>query len=131
MSSEDVSDIMMESLVLSIALVERFEIMEENKLTAFKAKQSIKASTKFLQNYIDKVFDVTGETDDVKQHMKSGASHLIEIGNRVERSLKVQNLANLENRKEDLKKILSLAPLIGIQQDELFNRIVKSGILEY
>lgn len=131
LTSDQLNDIMIESLVLSMALIERFEIMEEHGLVAHKAKQSTKNSAKFLQIYVDKVFDVSGETEDVKNHMKKGASHISELGLRLERSLKTNNLLTSLDRRVDLKKILNLAPLLQIQKIELENKIIDSGILEY
>lgn len=131
MKQEDISDIMIQSLVLSLALIERFEIMQENGLVAQRAKQSIKTSAKFLEIYVDKVFDVSGEDEETKQHMKKGATHLAELRLRLEKGLKTENLMNISDRKEGLKKLINLAPLLQIQKDELYTKIRDSGIIDY
>lgn len=131
LTSDQLNYIMIESLVLSTALIERFEMMEENGLVAHKAKQSTKSASKFLQIYVDKVFDVSGESEDTKSHMKKGASHISELGLRMEKSLKTNNLSPLSDRIADLKKIINLAPLLEIQKEHLQSKIIDSGILEY
>jgi hypothetical protein len=51
LTSQELSDVMMQSVALSTILAEKFEIMTENNLVIHKAKQSLKTTTGFLSNY--------------------------------------------------------------------------------
>jgi hypothetical protein len=128
LSSEELSDIMIESLVLATMLIERFQIMEENKLLALKAKQSVKGSIPHLENYVNKVFAVKSED---AEHMKKGATYVMEIINRVDRSLKTTNLTTISDRKTYLQEFINDTALFPAQKKDLYEKIRDSGIIEY
>jgi hypothetical protein len=128
LSSEELSDIMIESLVLATMLIERFQIMEENKLLALKAKQSVKGSIPHLEHYVNKVFAV--ESEDA-EHMKKGATYVMEIINRVDRSLKTTNLTTISDRKTYLQEFINDTALFPAQKKDLYEKIRDSGIIEY
>jgi hypothetical protein len=120
LSSEELSDIMIESLVLATMLIERFQIMEENKLLALKAKQSVKGSIPHLENYVNKVFAVKSED---AEHMKKGATY--------DRSLKTTNLTTISDRKTYLQEFINDTALFPAQKKDLYEKIRDSGIIEY
>jgi hypothetical protein len=45
--------------------------MTENNLVIHKAKQSLKTTTGFLNNYVDKVFQVDDAESEEGQHMEN------------------------------------------------------------
>jgi len=128
LTSEELSDVMIESLVLASMLIQRFEIMEENKLLAHKAKQSVKNSIPHIENYVNKIFTINSED---AEHMKKGASYVLELMNRIEVTLKTTNLLTISDRKESLKRYIDDTILFPSQKIELYEKIRDSGILEY
>lgn len=128
LTSAELSDVMIESLVLAVMLSQRFEIMEENKLLALKAKQSVKNSIPHLQNYVDKVFAVNSLD---AEHMKKGATYVSELIGRVDKTFETDNLLTISDRKEALLKYINDTTLFASQKTELYERIRDSGIIDY
>ena len=105
LTSDELSDVMIDSLVLSNMLVEKFEIMEENKLVAHKAKQSVKNAAEHLNNYINKVFNSsTNEEED--KHFRTASNIILIKQERVEKVLADKEILIIDDRKEILKDIL-------------------------
>ena len=125
LSSEDLSDIMIQSLALSTLLLEKFEIMTENNLVITKAKQTVKACIPFLSNYVDKVF-ANFEKDEI-EHITKSASYVSEIMLRAEKAITVKNLLTISDRKSILKEILKK----NLLNESIYNQIVDSEILNY
>lgn len=124
LSSEDLSDIMIQSLALSTLLLEKFEIMTENGLVITKAKQTVKACIPFLSNYVDKVF-ANFEKDEI-EHITKSASYVSELIMRANTAINVKNLLTISDRKEMLLEILSKN-----NRETLYDDITDSGILNY
>ena len=55
LTSEELSDVVIESLSLSVALLERFETMKANGLLVQKAKQSLNTMIPHLEEYVSKL----------------------------------------------------------------------------
>jgi len=129
LNSQELSDIVIESLVLASALLERFETMHENGLFVQKAKQSIKGAIPHLENYIEKL--ILAKKADEVEHFKKGATVIHELSTRVEKALKTENILDISNRKEYLKAFIEETALFPVQKTELYEKIRDSGILEY
>ena len=127
LTSEELSDVVIESLALSVALLERFEIMEENHLLALRAKQCLKNTIPHIEAYVNKLIAVRHE--DEAEHFKKGATVIAELSNRIETAVKTRNIMDISTRQDVLKDILSKnpAPIMDIIYDE----ILKSEILNY
>jgi hypothetical protein len=131
LTSQELSDIMLQSVALSTILAEKFEIMTENNLVIHKAKQSLKTTTGFLNNYVDKVFQVDDAESEEGQHMKTGASYIAELTNRIETSLTTENLLSISDRKTLLLKIVDSTLLEATDKHLLYEQIRDSGIIDY
>jgi hypothetical protein len=129
LTSEELSDVVIESLALSVALRERFEIMDENGLFTMRAKQALKNVIPHIEEYVNKLIAVRHE--DEIEHFKKGATVITEISNRIEVAVKSDNILDISTRKRYLKDIIGTTALFPIQQDELYEAIRDSGILEY
>lgn len=131
LSQQELSDVMLQSVALSSLLIDKFEILGENKLVMHRAKQSLKTTFALLTVYVDKVFNVEGQDLDTINHMKSGASHVSELSSRIEIALKAENLLSIDKRKDILSEIIWAAPLLEIQRQELYVKLRDSGIIDY
>jgi hypothetical protein len=129
LTSEELSDIVIESLALSVTLLERFETMDENGLLTLRAKQSLKNIIPHLEGYVSKLIAVRHE--DEIEHFKKGATVIAELSNRVEKALKSENILDISTRKRWLKELIDTTALFPAQKDELYEAIRDSGILEY
>ena len=129
LSSEDLSDIMIQSLALSTLLLEKFEIMTENGLVITKAKQTVKACIPFLENYVNKVF--ANFDKDELEHITKSASYVSEIMLRAEKAITVKNLLTISDRKEILLNILIKSSDNVLKYPELYKEIINSEILNY
>ena len=125
LSEEDLSDIMIQSLALSILTLEKYEIMIENGLVIQKAKQTVKACIPFLNDYANKVF--SNYSEDEKEHQLKGANYVSELINRIEKALTVENLLTISDRQDKLKQILN----DNIINESIYNQIINSEILNY
>lgn len=124
LSSEELSDIMIQSLALSTLLLEKFEIMTENGLVITKAKQTVKNCIPFLSQYVDKVF-ANFDKDEI-QHITKSASYVSELITRANTAISVENLLTISDRKEILLNILRKE-----NRETLYDDIVDSRILNY
>jgi len=129
LTSEELSDTAIESLSLSVSLLERFETMQENGLFVTRAKQSLKTTMGFLEAYVEKVLIPASE--DEEEHFKRGATVITEMSNRVETALKVENILDISTRKRYLRDFIDTTALFPAQKDELYETIRDSGILNY
>lgn len=129
LTSEELSDVVIESLALSVALLERYEVMDENKLFALKAKQSLKNVIPHIESYVDKL--IKAHSDDEVDHMKKGATVISELSMRVENALQGRNVLDISSRKKYLREIIDTTVLFPAQKDELYEAIRDSGILDY
>lgn len=129
--SKNLESVLIHSLVLSTALVEKFEIMEQNNLVAQRAKQSIKNSIKFLENYVNNVFNTSDDSEETKRGMKAGSTHIAELQLRVEKSLSTSNLLNISDRKKILLQLVDETVLFPNQKIQLYEKIRDSGIIDY
>jgi len=129
LTSEELSDIVIESLALSVTLLERFETMDENGLLTLRAKQSLKNIIPHLEGYVSKLIAVRHE--DEIEHFKKGATVIAELSNRVEKALNSENILDISTRKRWLKELIDTTALFPAQKDELYEAIRDSGILEY
>lgn len=129
LSSQQLSDVIIESLSLSVALLDRFETMKENGLLVQKAKQSLNTIIPHLENYVAKL--ITPKEDDEVDHMRKGATVVSELILRIENALQGTNVLDISSRKEILKEIVQETALFPLQKDELYASIRDSGILEY
>ena len=128
-TSDELNDIVIESLALSVILLEKLETMHENGLFVTKAKQSLKNTIPHIENYTNKLLSNRNEED--AEHFKRGATVVTELSNRIETALKVNNILDISTRKKYLKELIQNTVLFPIQQEELYNGIRDSGILNY
>jgi hypothetical protein len=129
LTSEELSDVVIESLTLSVALLERFEIMEENKLFAFKAKQALNNIIPHIERYVDTL--IKANSEDEVEHMKKGATVISELSLRIENALQGRNVLDISSRKKYLKDFIEETALFPAQKTELYEKIRNSGILDY
>ena len=129
LTSEELSDVVIESLALSVILLERFETMDQNGLFTQRAKQSLRQTLPHIEAYVSKL--ITVSADDEVEHFKKGATVIAELSNRIERSLKAEHILDISTRKKYLKEMIQLTALFPAQQEELYDAIRDSGILNY
>lgn len=129
LTSEQLSDVVIESLALSVILLERFETMDQNGLFTQRAKQSLRQTLPHIEAYVSKLITVNAE--DEVEHFKKGATVIAELSNRIERSLKAEHILDISTRKKYLKEMIQLTALFPAQQEELYDAIRDSGILNY
>ena len=129
LTSEQLSDVVIESLALAVTLLERFETMDENGLFTQRAKQSLRQTLPHIEAYVSKL--ITVNADDEVEHFKKGATVIAELSSRVERALKADNIIDISTRKRWLRDFIGTTVLFPKQQDELYEAIRDSGILEY
>lgn len=129
LTSDELNDVVIESLALSVALLERFETMDENKLLALRAKQCLKNTIPHIEGYVSKLISVRDEED--AEHFKRGATVIAEMSNRIERALELNNILDISTRKKYLEEIIDATVLFPPQKKELYEAIRDSGILEY
>jgi chaperonin GroEL (HSP60 family) len=129
LNSQELSDVVIESLVLASALLERFETMDQNGLFVQRAKQSIRVAIPHIEQYISKL--ITPHLDDEIDHFKRGATVVHELSSRVEKALGMDNILDISNRKQYLKEFIEETALFPIQKTELYEKIRDSGILNY
>lgn len=129
LNSQQLSDVVIESLSLSVALLDRFETMKENGLLVQKAKQSLNIVLPHLEEYVSKL--ILPKEIDEEDHMKKGATVVSELCLRIENALQGTNVLDISSRKEILKEIVQKTVLFPSQKDELYESIRDSGILDY
>jgi hypothetical protein len=127
--SEELSDTVIESLSLSVALLERFETMNKNGLLVQKAKQSLNIVIPHIEEYVNKL--ITPKEEDEIEHMKKGATVVSELSMRIENALKGTNILDISSRKEILQEIVNDTTLTKPKKRILYETIRDSGILEY
>ena len=127
--SEELSDVVIESLVLASALLERFETMDQNGLFVQRAKQSVRTALPHIEEYVSKM--IKPKHEDEVEHFKKGATAITELSNRVEKALGMENILDISNRKKYLKAFIDETVLFPAQQTELYEKIRDSGILNY
>ena len=129
LTSEQLSDVVIESLALSVTLLERFETMDQNGLFTQRAKQSLRQMLPHIEGYVNKL--ITVNADDEVEHFKKGATVIAELSNRIERSLKAEHILDISTRKKYLKEMIETTALFPAQKEELYDAIRDSGILNY
>ena len=129
LTSEELSDVVIESLALSVTLLERFETMDQNGLFTQRAKQSLRQTLPHIEAYVSKL--ITVNADDEIEHFKKGATVIAELSNRIERSLKAEHILDISTRKKYLKEMIQLTALFPAQKTELYETIRDSEILNY
>lgn len=129
LTSEQLSDVVIESLALSVTLLERFETMDQNGLFTQRAKQSLRQMLPHIEGYVNKL--ITVNADDEVEHFKKGATVIAELSNRIERSLKAEHILDISARKKYLKEMIETTALFPAQKEELYDAIRDSGILNY
>ena len=129
LTSEELSDVVIESLVLASALLERFETMDENGLFVQRAKNSVRTALPHIEEYVKKL--ITAREADEEDHFKKGATVIAELSNRVEKALGMENILDISSRKEYLKEFIEETALFPVQKTELYEKIRDSGILNY
>ena len=129
LTSEELSDVVIESLVLASALLERFETMDENGLFVQRAKNSVRTALPHLEQYVSKLIKPADE--DEEDHYKKGATVIHELSSRVEKALGMENILDISSRKEYLKEFIEETVLFPVQKTELYEKIRDSGILNY
>jgi chaperonin GroEL (HSP60 family) len=129
LTSEELSDVVIESLVLASALLERFETMDQNGLFVQRAKNSVRTALPHIEEYVKKL--ITAREADEEDHFKKGATVIAELSNRVEKALGMENILDISSRKEYLKEFIEETALFPVQKTELYEKIRDSGILNY
>ena len=129
LTSEELSDVVIESLVLASALLERFETMDQNGLFVQRAKQSVRTALPHIEEYVNKL--ITAKEEDEVEHFKKGATVIAELSARVEKALGMDNILDISSRKQYLKEFIDDTALFPAQKTELYEKIRDSGILNY
>jgi len=129
LTSEELSDIVIESLSLSVVLLERYETMNENGLFTMRSKQSLKTVIPHIESYVSKL--LASNQADEEEHMKKGATVVAELCSRIENALQGRNVLDISSRKTILKDIVDETVLFPQQKEELYEKIRDSGILDY
>jgi chaperonin GroEL (HSP60 family) len=129
LTSEELSDVVIESLVLATALLERFETMNQNGIFVQRAKQSIRTAFPHIEEYVNRL--ITAKEAEDEEHYKKGATVIAELSNRVEKALGMENILDISNRKKFLKAFIDETALFPVQKKELYENIRDSGILNY
>jgi chaperonin GroEL (HSP60 family) len=129
LTSSELSDVVIESLVLASALLERFETMDQNGLFVQRAKNSVRTALPHLEQYVSKL--ITPADEDEVDHFKKGATVVAELSNRVEKALGMENILDISTRKKYLKEFIEETALFPVQKTELYEKIRDSGILNY
>lgn len=129
LNSQELSDVVIESLSLSVALLERYETMKANGLLVQKAKQSLNTIIPHLEEYVSKL--ITPKESDEEEHMKKGATVVAELCSRIENALQGTNVLDISARKDILKQIVDETILGKARKLALYETIRDSGILEY
>ena len=129
LSSEELSDVVIESLALAVALLERFETMDKNGLFVQRAKQSLKTVIPHVEEYVSKL--ITPKEEDEIEHMKKGATVVNELSARIENALQGINVLDISSRKDILQEIINETTLTKPKKRILYETIRDSGILEY
>ena len=129
LTSDELNDVVIESLALAVALLERFETMDENGLLTLRAKQSLRQTIPHIEGYVSKLIAVRHE--DEVEHFKKGATVITELSNRIDSALKVNNILDISARKNYLESLIDATVLFPPQKKELYEAIRDSGILEY
>jgi len=127
LTSEQLSDVIIESMALSVSLLERFEIMNENDLFVQKAKQSLRNTIPHIEKYVNKLIEV--HSDDEIDHFKKGATVIAELSSRIETAVRTRNIMDISARQDTLKQILDKNPFPVM--DIVYNEILQSQILNY
>jgi hypothetical protein len=127
LTSEQLSDVIIESMALSISLLERFEIMNENDLFVQKAKQSLKNTIPHIEKYVNKLIEV--HSDDEADHFKKGATVIAELSSRIETAVRTKNIMDISTRQDILKQILDKNPFPVM--DIVYSEILQAQILNY
>lgn len=129
-SNQYLSSIILQSLALSITLMEKFEIMKENQLFVQKSKQLLNQIIPALEQYIDKI--ISAEKPEEKEDIKKGAVVIQELYSRIETCLTVETILDVSLKKTILTNILEAdTKLTKKQRVALFNDILDSGILTH
>lgn len=129
-SNQYLSSIILQSLALSITLMEKFEIMKENQLFVQKSKQLLNQIIPALEQYTDKI--ISAEKPEEKEDIKKGAVVIQELYSRIETCLTVETILDVSLKKTILTNILEAdTKLTKKQRVALFNDILDSGILTY
>jgi hypothetical protein len=129
LTSSELSDIVIESLSLSVVLLERYETMDENGLFTMRAKQSLRTVIPHIESYVSKL--LASNQADEEEHMKKGATVVTELCSRIENALQGRNVLDISSRKTILKDIVDETVLFPQQKEELYEKIRDSGILDY
>jgi hypothetical protein len=129
LSSEELSDVVIESLSLAVSLLERFETMDKNGLFVQRAKQSLKTAIPHIEEYVSKL--ITPKAEDEEEHMKKGATVVNELCTRIENALQGTNVLDISARKTILQEIVNDTILTKPKKKILYETIRDSGILEY
>ena len=129
LTSEELSDVVIESLVLSVTLLERFETMDQNGLFTQRAKQSLRTAIPHIESYVSKL--LASHKEDEDEHMKKGATVVAELSSRIENALQGRNVLDISSRKKLLKELVDETVLFPQQKEELYEKIRDSGILDY
>ncbi len=129
LTSEELSDVVIESLSLAVSLLERFETMDKNGLFVQRAKQSLKTVIPHIEEYVSKL--IIPRAEDEIEHMKKGATVVNELCTRIENALKGTNVLDISSRKEILQDIVNDTTLTKPKKKILYETIRDSGILEY
>lgn len=125
LTSEQLSDVMIQGVAGSVFTLDRFETMAENGLLATRAKQAVKNCIPHLTNYVNKVFANFDVEDE--RHILKSATYVSELVNRMETAVSVKNLLTISDRKDILKEILEK----NLINESVYHQIVDSEILNY
>lgn len=128
LSSEQLDDVMVDSLILSNLLIEKYEIMLKHKLVMHRAKQSVSNAFTHLNHYVSQIFD-KGEMQDRDTIL---ASNIVLIRQeRVEKALENKEVVIIGDRQKTLKEILSEHIEDEERIDEILEKVKISEILKF
>ena len=120
LSSDELSNSIVQSLALSNALIERFEIMIDNNVFAQRSKQSVKNTIIHLTAYINKVFNPAIQDD---AELKLWSDIVLNLQTKVDNALSDEEIVIITDRKALLRKVLE--DNIHLANHEIIDEIMK------
>lgn len=128
LSSEQLDDVMIDSLVLGNILIEKFETMQKHGLVMHRAKQSVTHAITHLDNYVSKIFS----DGDMKGRDTLLAGNIILIKQeKIEKALEEKEIIIISDRQQTLKEILSEHIEDENVIDEILGKVKISEILKF
>lgn len=127
LSNEELDEISKHTVVLANILLEKVEILEENKLPAHRLKNSVKNAKLGLENYLNRIFTgVKSEKD-----RKIASDYILFKQERIEAILTSREVMIFEDKKGMLQDILEKHGIYKDIATKIIIDVDKSEILKF